>query len=51
MGLNANHGLGMVGRTTSVAMMDITDHGATERQAAGTTVLSGSAKNVMKKVG
>ena len=41
----------MVGQTTSVAMMDITDHGATKRQVAGTTVLSGSAKNVIEKVG
>ena len=40
----------MDGLTISVEMMDITDLGATENQAAGITVMSDSAKNVIKKV-
>ena len=50
-GLNANHGLGMVGLTISAALMVIPNHGATKHQAAGITVISESAKNVIKKVG
>ena len=38
----------MDGLTINVEMMDMTNHGATENQAAGITVLLGSAKNVIK---
>ena len=50
MGKNAKPGQGTDGRTICVEMMDITDLGATENQAAGITVMSDSAKNVIKKV-
>ena len=48
MGKNAKPGQGTDGPTICVEMMDITDRGATENQAAGITVLSGIAKNVIK---
>ena len=47
---NAKPGQGMDGLTIFVEIMDITHLGATENQAAGITVMSGSAKNVIKKV-
>ena len=50
MGKNAKPGQGTDGQTICVEMMDITDLGATENQAAGITVMSGSAKHVIKKV-
>ena len=50
MGKNAKPGQYTDGRTICVEMMDITDLGATENQAAGITVMSDSAKNVIRKV-
>ena len=47
---NAKPGQRMDGPTIFVEIMDITHLGATENQAAGITVMSGSAKNEIKKV-
>ena len=41
----------MVGLTINAAMTVITNLGATKNQVAGITVISESAKNVIKKVG
>ena len=39
VGLNANSGIEVDGRIINAVMWDITNHGATKRQAAGQSVL------------